>query len=187
MAIGDRIRKRREENGWTAEDFAKAKARREAIWGGIKTVSSFVPIASQVTGVIDVAVSTGKTIVNSKKPATIAAVLNAADVVVAKATEMAVSEQQIPEFTPETAELLSEPLVRVAMEMAQKIIDEVEARTKIDIPEAMEKAILDAILDVMDDATDYLEEEAMKMGKNLLAKFTAWIKGLLSKKQLPSS
>lgn len=184
MAIGDRIRKRREENGWTPEDFAKAKARREAIWGGIKTVAAFVPAAAPVAAVVDTAVETGRAIKQSKKPTNIGTVLGAADDVVAKAMEVAVADTAKPEFTADTAALLTDPMVRVAMDMAQKVIDELEERMKIDIPDEMEKAILDSILDVMDDAVDYLQEEAVNIGKKWLVSLGEWIKGLFAKKNV---
>lgn len=182
MAIGDRIRARRVARGWTDADFKAAEERRSNIWNGLKVVSAVIPVPG-VGAAVGAAAAVADKLDNKpvKASRVVDAIAAAAPEAFTAAVDKVVAAPTIPEVTSEVGNLLKDPLVRYAAESAQRIIDEIEKRTGMDIPEAVEQQILDVCLDVFDDVYEEAEEQIKKYGQQWLQKAVQWLKGVFTK------
>jgi hypothetical protein len=143
----NRIKKRR------ANLSPEKKEKRRKIFRGIGAVASRLPVVGVVAEVAEVAATAGVAIkrgggANSKN------IMAASKDTLEAALTAVVGDSDVPEVDDEVASAIGHPVTMMAMQAAQEIIDKIEERTGMDIPEFLEEEIIEVVMDVVDDLAE---------------------------------
>lgn len=138
---------------WSEEKKTRRLAVREKAWKAIEVASTVGNIASA-----------GK----------VKSVLNLAT----NEIDKLVADTNVPEFDVELGDILKQPIMRKAMELAQEFIDIIEANMNIDIPDELERRILQRSMDALSDLYDDMMDSASDQLEDAGVKIWAWFKDL---------
>lgn len=114
------------------------------------------------------------TVVDVPTGGKVSAVMNLTNEVI----DSAVVDKSKPEFTEEISSILKDPLLKKSTELAKGFIDLIEAETGVEIPERLERRIVEHSVDVVADQFDELVLIGQKKMALFFKKAIQWIKGL---------
>ena len=138
---------------WTPEKKARRLEVRGKAWKAIEIASSVGNVATggKVKAVLD---------------------LVPADI------DVLVKNPELPEFDVELGDILKQPIMRKAMELAQEFIDLIEENMNIDIPDELERRAVQRSMDALSDLYDDMMDSASDGLEVAGGKIWAWLKDL---------
>jgi len=154
--IRKNVRQRREDRGWTEEDFERRDEFRGALKNGMKTAG--------------LALAGGAVQAGSGGAVSLKSFINAP----AEAIKELVANPDIPQIDERLGDALMSPIVQKATEFVGDFIDMMEEKTGYDIDDDLEEELADLVIDFVEDLAEDFFEDA---GRNVLEKVKGFFKG----------
>jgi len=149
--------------------FQKNFERRSADWSPEK-IANRTEIRHKAFKGIEIAASIGNVASGGK----IKAVLDMSPVEI----DVLVGDENYPDFDQSVGDLLKQPIMRKAMELAQEFIDMIEDEMGIDIPDRLERRAVQRSMDALSDLYDEMAEEAEGRLSDAAGTVLNWFKDL---------